>query len=501
MNKKTFAKIGSMAVVAIAFMSCSQEASLYDPEVAVLNQKAEQYKASFEQKYGTIDPNQSWDLSTGSTGKAGFSLSSSSASKTRSIYDYKFDIIDWDNWENEYEEKHYSFANSQKQITVEKKVSDWMFTNMKAGNNNVKQGSPFQLVVPETGWFTLVPMFQGTASYYWQLWMEVTGMPSPQLVWSKGDNLSYRTSAESTEWIAPGTSNTGISKQAYEVKAPAITFTNLPANHVITFYLKVWSSESAYNNDKNGDKADNLASTGGYMLALRAGDDLKPACVPDTYEVKFIGCEDNYKANSDNDYEDLVFMLYGAPAPPVVQIEDGEQFKTKRFMMEDLGSIGDFDFNDVVVDIQTERAAVKNTFTTDKNGARVLLKTEVEHQLPDQAIIRALGGTLDFTLQIGETTWSKSQLEEYEVTDMLNTGIDGEIFLNRELAKFEVKGFYPLENNLSLTVKDKTSGKPYTIQFPKEGEAPMIVAMDVNELKPWMRERVSVPKSWIKNAE
>ena len=498
MNKKTFAKIGSMAVVAIAFMSCSQEASLYDPEVAVLNQKAEQYKASFEQKYGTIDPNQSWDFSTG---KVEFGLSSSSASKTRSIFDYVYNIIDWNNWEAEYNEKGYNFENTQEQVTVEKKVSAWMFQNMKAGNNNVKQGSPFQLVVPETGWFTLVPMFQGTASYYWQLWMRVEGMPADQLVWSKGDNLSYRTSAESDEWIAPGASNTGISKEAYEVSAPAITFSNLPANHVITFYLKVWGSESAYNKDKIGKTANNLYSTSGSMIALRAVDELKPSCVPDTCEVKFIGCEDNLNSNTDNDYEDLVFMLYGAPAPPVIQIEDGEQFKTKRFMMEDLGSIGDFDFNDVVVDIQTERAAVKNYFTTDKNGARVLLETKVEHQLPDQAIIRALGGTLDFTLQIGETTWSKSQLEDHEVTEMLNTGVDGEIFQTLELAKFQIDGFDPSLNNISLSVKNQKSGEIYTIQFPKKGEAPMIVAMDVNALTPWRKERVSVPKSWIKDEE
>lgn len=498
MNKKTFAKIGSMAVAAIAFMSCSQEASLYDPEVAVLNQKAEQYKASFEKKYGTIDPNQSWDFSTG---KVEVGLPSSSTSKTRSIFDYVYNIIDWENWEAEYTEKGYNFENTQEQVTVEKKVSAWMFQNMKAGNNNVKQGSPFSLVVPESGWFTLVPMFQGTASYYWQLWMRVEGMPADQLIWSKGQNLSYRTSAESDEWIAPGTSNTGISKEAYEVSAPAITFSNLPANHVITFYLKVWGSESIYKSDKNGTKCKDLASTNGYMLALRAGDDLKPACVPDTCEVKFIGCEDNMQSNTDNDYEDLVFMLYGAPAPPVIQIEDGEQFKTKRFMMEDLGSIGDFDFNDVVVDIQTERAAIKNYFTTDKNGARVHLKTEIDHALPDQAIIRALGGTLDFTLQIGNTTWSKSQLEGHEVTEMLNTGIDGEIFQGLELAKFQIDGFDPSLNNISLSVKDQKSGEIYTIQFPKKGEAPMIVAMDVNALTPWRKERVSVPKSWIKDEE
>ena len=493
MNKKIFSKIGSMAVVAIAFMSCSQENSIYDSEAAFNDLKAN-YKTSFEAKYGPIDTNQNWDFSTG---KEQFGLSSSSTSLTRSssIFDYVYEIIDWGNWIAECAEKGYSLDDTeQKEVIIEKKVSQWMFQNMKAGSNNVKQGSPFSLVVPESGWFTLVPMFQGTASYYWQLWMKVEGMQEDKLVWSKGENLSYRTSAESTQWIAPGSSNTGISKDAYEVKAPAITFNNLPANHIITFYLKVWDNEKKF---KDGNVLGReLASTGGSMIALRAVDELRPACVPDTCEVKFIGCEDNMNANTDNDYEDLVFMLYGAPAPPVIQIEDGETFKTKRYMMEDLGSIGDFDFNDVVVDIQTERFAVKNLFTTDKNGARVLLKTQKEHELPDQAIIRALGGTMDLTLTIGKTSWSKSQLKDHEVTEMLNTGVDGDIFRDLELAKYEIEGFDPSLNNLSLTVKDKKSGEPYTIKFPKEGDAPMIIAMDPDALIPWMNERVSVPKKW-----
>jgi hypothetical protein len=108
-----------------------------------------------------------------------------------------------------------------------------------------------------------------------------------------------------------------------------------------------------------------------------------------------------------------------------------------------------------------------------------------------KAIVRAMGGTLDFTLKIGDTEWTKG--EKFAVTTMYNT--KPEIDYSAVLDEFTVEGWNPDENNVSVLVKDKKSGDVLTIRFPKKGEAPMIVAVDPITI--WMDEKVSIPTDWF----
>ena len=80
---------------------------------------------------------------------------------------------------------------------------------------------------------------------------------------------------------------------------------------------------------------------------------------------------------------------------------------------------------------------------------------------------------------------------------MLNTGWQGAtIDYSKELDKFDVTGWVPSENNISLTVtlpNGVKSGDPtvYTIKFPKAGTAPKMIA--VEPTRNWMKERTMVP--------
>ena len=65
---------------------------------------------------------------------------------------------------------------------------------------------------------------------------------------------------------------------------------------------------------------------------------------------------------------------------------------------------------------------------------------------------------------------------------------------DKVLAEFEVSGWVASDNNISVTVTEK-SGDVFTITFPKKGTAPMIIAVDPTQK--WMNERVSVPSSWF----
>ncbi len=464
MKLRNLLVLGSMAIMGAAFTSCSKE-NLFDNEAAIEKQKAE-YEANFVKKFGAIDPNQSWDFSS-------MTPSTSMVSTTRALTRVG---------------DSYNADATEGQILIQKATIDWMSENMKAGNNNVKKGKPFFLQVPQNS-FTIVPIFQGTASYFWQLWMHVDGITEDKLIWSKGEKITYRTSETSTNWASPGTSNAGMNN-AFEVKAPTYEFANLPVNANMYFYLKVWNSYSDYKKNTINPRA--LTSLDQMMLALI--DCPRPTNVPEGNTVSIIGCEDN--KSGDYDYEDLVFMMYGNPAPPIQHVDEVIVGTTKRYMMEDLGATDDFDFNDVVVDVTTDRVKKKIFYDIDANGSWTFNHEEIIENLPQEAIVRAAGGTLDFTLTIGNTTWTKSaKFPNYQ--EMLNTGWQGSaISYGAELDKFEVSGYDPSSNNISVTVQGRGgSGDVMVITFPKKGKAPMIIALDASNN--WENERSSVPTGWF----
>ena len=465
MKLRNLLVLGSMAIMGAAFTSCSKE-NLFDNEAAIEKQKAE-YEANFVKKFGAIDPNQSWDFSS-------MTPSTSMVSTTRALTRGDGDS--------------YNADATEGQILIQKATIDWMSENMKAGINNVKKGKPFFLQVPQNS-FTIVPIFQGTASYFWQLWMHVDGITEDKLIWSKGEKITYRTSETSTSWASPGTSNAGMNN-AFEVKAPTYEFANLPVNANMYFYLKVWNSYSDYKKNTINPRA--LTSLDQMMLALI--DCPRPTNVPAGNTVSIIGCEDN--KSGDYDYEDLVFMMYGNPAPPIQHVDEVIVGTTKRYMMEDLGATDDFDFNDVVVDVTTDRVKKKIFYDINANGSWTFNHEEIIEHLPQEAIVRAAGGTLDFTLTIGNTTWTKSaKFPNYQ--EMLNTGWQGSaISYGAELDKFEVSGYDPSTNNISVTVQGRGgSGEVMVITFPKKGKAPMIIALDASNN--WMDERSSVPTGWF----
>lgn len=451
--------IGSFAVLGVALTSCSKT-DLFDSNAENEKQK-DAYASNFVKKYGEIDPSQSWDFTTQAPS---YSLESSSRALTR----------DGD--------ANVNADATTGEMIIEKDIIAWMVENMKAGANNVKKGKPFYLQVPENS-FTIVPIFQGTASYYWQLWMHVDGL-GDKLVWSKGDDIYYK-QTEDSEWTSPGTGQAGISKTAYAVKAPTYEFANLPVNAKMYFYLKVW--KGGYTDfTNNAMNPVMLSSLDQKMLALMECP--IPANVPDGNEVAIIGCEDA----TDNDYEDLVFMMYGKPVPPIMHVDEVIEGTPKRYMMEDLGEeVPDFDFNDVVVDVIYNRVKKKYYYDNAADGSWIFNHDEIIEYLPDIAIVRAAGGILDFTLTIGNSTWTKSkELPNYQA--MFNTGRDGEINYDKELSTIKVEGWNPTKNDISV----KVAGKDNAISFPEAGKAPMIIAVDPTTN--WMTERTPAPESWFK---
>ncbi len=161
------------------------------------------------------------------------------------------------------------------------------------------------------------------------------------------------------------------------------------------------------------------------------------------------------------EYTELIYLVTPAPYPI-----------TKRYFVEDLGSKDDFDFNDIVFDVSQDEAGKQ------------------------KCIIRAMGGTLDFTLNIGQTSWTKSVegvAKGYVVETMYNTTATPK--WDDNLAEFDVTGWNPQSNNITVLVKSKASGNVIIeIPFPKTGEVPMIIA--VKGFVDWQLERKSLPDNW-----
>lgn len=140
MKAKKLFVMGSMAVMGIAFTSCSKDLTV-DAEAAAqaaVNQVRSEYENNFVKKYGEIDPEMTWDYTTmnpiSSLG------SSSSAATTRAT------------------RAGNPTMSKGSDIIIESNVLSWVTTNLKAGSNNYLKGSPFYMEVPGNS-FTIVPIF------------------------------------------------------------------------------------------------------------------------------------------------------------------------------------------------------------------------------------------------------------------------------------------------------------------------------------------------------
>ena len=146
----------------------------------------------------------------------------------------------------------------------------------------------------------------------------------------------------------------------------------------------------------------------------------------------------------------------------------------------------------MVVDV-TQNMVTSHKVTKENN---VIVTDEITGtETSQKAVVRAMGGTLDFTLTIGNTTWQKSVADnaKFNVKTMYNTE-KGKVDYDAELATFDVTGWDPYENNVNCAV-NQNNGAVYTVTFPKKGTAPMIIAVDPTQK--WMDERVSIPSGWF----
>ena len=159
-----------------------------------------------------------------------------------------------------------------------------------------------------------------------------------------------------------------------------------------------------------------------------------------------------FKCETNGAYTDLVLWVNRVPTVPVL-------VDCKRYFVEDLGGQDDFDFNDIVFDV-----------ALFSNGTQT-------------CYIRALGGTLDITIKVGNGSWTKS--DHYTKTEMINTTA-GQIDYGANYGEFDATGWNRVNSNVTVEVEG-SNGQKYDLPFPKTGTVPYIIA--VKDGKNWRDER------------
>ena len=411
-------KISVAILVASTFVvSCSKSDVFEQSQSSVSDLKMNQYKTSFVQKYGEIAPDQSWDFSTVSYAKA----------STRAEGEIAEEI------------KMGAPVVTQFMQTIN---ADRVSVKANINNGETKNWIPrlaVEMYAAVAHCDASKKLANGNNYLYYHL--EVC----------QGDtrsNIMENVNVNSGYWYDAGT-NGSLNNSSHNRRS--INTKSMSSDAYWVAYYTYGGKDEKEAKEANAEIMKNLKSF--EIINYKE------------YSVNgrtYWG----FDCTNDGDYSDLIFLVRNVD--PVKPVE-------KRYMVEDLGSIGDFDFNDIVVDVKE-----------DAMGKQ-------------KAIIRAMGGTLDFTLQIGNTTWTKSVngvAKGYQTTVMYNTNpIDGAMVLD----EFDVTGWNPAENNITVSVKSKDNNGVITeteIPFPKKGEVPMIIAFDT--FYAWMLEQESLPKDWYK---
>lgn len=454
---KSFSMLAVAACAGISIASCTADKDLYDPTVVEQDVIAD-YESNFIKKFGSSIniSDQNWDLAEDYTAH----LQSAFAS-TRAVFGEGFNPS-ISAWETKYD--------------VLPETIEWLDDNLPEKVNNKEKAQPFFLESWENT-FNIVPIYIGQASYFWKLHLVITddnGDEKDFTVWEKGDGVEILDN-DSWKTLGKGEFETTIGKT---VKSKQFEVLGCPKGTKMSFYLEIFN-ERGFKLPSSFEVENSIAAISCPTPSnLEPVDGVERGCI-------ILGCEDRYDKFTDWDMNDIVFMIYGNPIPPVKpEVEKYYQRANKRYLVEDLGATNDFDFNDVVVDVTAEREV-----TLTKIQGKVV-DAEYGDWKNAKAKVRALGGTIDISMKIGNTEWKKTG----NVSEMINTKNPD---YSKVLAEFDVEGWNPKENNIEVEARSMKNDQVFTrkVKFPKKGEVPMIIA--VKPSQNWMVEYQSIPSDWF----
>lgn len=216
-----------------------------------------------------------------------------------------------------------------------------------------------------------------------------------------------------------------------------------------------------------------------------------------------IGCESGDEIVKD--YNDVTFMIVSSALPQVKDYQDKKIAMpsiSKRYMIEDMGSKSDWDFNDIVIDVF--QTTTYNIPSTDGIVSSALTSTK-----STKAILRELCGSLPIKVQIGDTQFPQTGYIDdptniVETTKLINGSWPDKVEKPENRIGWEpdfeinnITGWNPVTNNIHVWVKkseDENEDDIWHATFPANGTAPYIIATDCTIM--WKGEGEDIPESW-----
>lgn len=443
---------GLLSAGIVVLLSGCASKDVYDAELVETNQR-EAYATNFVKKYGPIDPNQTWDF-TGDKVSLG----------TRAAEGITIDIVDG----LDFGVTESVGDNNTVVTTLTKNLELYNDVPLKLPDGKKHSGESAILVAPSNDFYIYPISCQG--SWKHDFYVRV-GDAEPVKIYNKFW----------TDYKKPYVNGMATNSSVKDGEVNVVTRAAMPGVHISA---PTGTPVEVYLDKVNNGSAPMVSTVTGSAIVIDT--DVRPEGVPikENSVVQYIGIEDRY--DLDFDYNDMVMVVIGNPdTPPTEKIVNDEYSVptniSKRYMIEDLGATDDFDFNDIVVDVvQNTTTKHRRTYKVDANGEKTEMISDIVIGTSNsqKATIRHLGGILPFNLKVGNTEFGE---------------MDGQLGVDVEITK-NISGWNPARNNVSIKVQQK-DGKYYDIGFPKAGEAPMIIAVDINQ--PWMTERHSIPSSWF----
>jgi len=559
------------------------------------------YEKNFTDVYGEIPSDKSWDLSTA----AGWGKEASTT--TRATTGGNQDLV---------EGTHYVRKDWW---TVDNSTLAWMNAYLTEGKDNRYLGSSFVLKLPANGSdFAIVPIYQGHSAIMSDLEIKINGYNQKEIwkrcqdiqCWVADANLPITNSDGQEFNVTAGIAATEGSGKWYNLGYfngyPSLTesehwdqskatmhpsYTDNPCDEKLRakpiyfrssqiqninngyMYLSLHNTSTMLNSDGTHWSDDNSWTTSGnrltsinskgHMLAVQVPASAQPANLPSISEdgkqpskVMMIACEDAEGRSTDNDVNDVVFLVIGYPDLPEV-IPTTQTIK-KRYMCEDLGATDDFDFNDIVIDVtqtmqwrieavdESEDAIDRYAGEGVAEGFEINM-VPIESTKKQIARIAHVCGTIPIQVKVGDLYFPKvtDPTNDYQTRiELAGNGykiVDGqrvevEDQSTRAIVDIEatdgwnpnevkvVTGWDPAANNVQVFAQwsrgrkkdgtehsslsynsaggdsryaDFAGGNCTTVSFPWDGDVPYMIATDQDV--PWMGERVSIPQAWVES--
>lgn len=506
------------------------------------------YLRNFEKQYGKISEDQTWDFSSYNLSRLGLvggpSITSANVTRaeTRALT-AGATVAELYKGNSSTESANYSSLSKSGKTdavnvttfplsttpdgwySVESTTLDWLNKKLVEKKNNRNLGTAFAFSQPKNG-LMIIPIYQGQAGMDWDL--HVVDSQNDYNIWSRSDGLLYKDTEESADyWVKP--SKTGANDNGFDhehtigrtaVVGRPMYFNKGTLSGDTYLTLNVTKGGSGY-----ATAGTKQSSKNGMMLALScprpsklndfinaqvtAGriviEDGKKA---EDCQAMIIGCEDANLSGSDWDMNDVVFVVVGFPyLPPIKEII------SKRYMIEDLGSTFDFDFNDIVVDVTREATYL---WTFDANGRAE--KNATPYSSTTTASLVHLCGTIPFKIQIGNTVLGSVHNDGIFAGQNADCSQGGAGFDPTNVSPYKeylqnvtVEGWNPDENNIVVTTWPNAAGwtnsnqssgllnypdgKGENYGFPANGEYPYIIACD--QTVQWTTELTTVTADWF----